>query len=162
MPLLLLPLFLVAIGLYFGSGDKKVGWFLFFLIACMPASYVLMAYRSGHTISFNPTYNMFNAGFFTIAMALSLACWEKIQVKWMRYGLLAVFVIQAAIMYVSAHPRNAHFMEGPDDYYSVAMNIAEKYEEGDLVIWPDFYVAQVGNLHLRQRTDIQQSVASKP
>lgn len=161
-PLLLLPVILMLAGLF--SKGNPPRWRLFMGLLCLllPFMYVVMAIRAGHTMSFNPTYNMLNVAFVVSLMVLGVRAAMSMERPLFRYGLIAVLLIHTGVMYFSAHPRNTHFMTGPNPYYAAVEEVRAGYQPGEIVVWADWYTAQLANLYLRDRTDILQKVAQKP
>jgi uncharacterized membrane protein len=161
-PLLLFPVVLLITGLFSKANPARWRFFLGVLCLLFPAMYVVMAIRSGHTMSFNPTYNMLNVAFVVCLMVLGVRAALTFRHWLPRYGLLLSLVIHTGVMYYSSHPRDAHYMTGPNEYVAAAEQVRASCQPGEVVVWADWYTAQLANLYLRDRTDILQKIAERP
>ncbi|MEM6267848.1 MAG: glycosyltransferase family 39 protein [Bacteroidota bacterium] len=161
-PLLLIPVILLLTGLLSRANPLRWRVLLGGLCLLLPFMYVVMAIRAGHTMSFNPTYNMLNVAFVVGLMVLAARAAMHTPRTAVRIALVVLLLAQTGIMYFSAHPRNAHFMSSPNQYVAAAEAVKASYQPGEVVVWADWYTAQLANLYLRDRTDILQSVATPP
>ncbi|HHG84116.1 MAG TPA: hypothetical protein ENJ82_05140 [Bacteroidetes bacterium] len=162
IPLLLLPFLLLGLGLYSKANPIRTRVFLGIMFLLLPFMYVVMAFQAGHTMSFNPTYNMLNVAAVVALLALGGRAIFAMQAGWKRSMFILVLFAHLGIMYFSAHPRNTHYLTGPNPYRIAADQVRENYQTGQIVVWADWYVAQLSNLYLRDRTDIIQKIAEHP